>query len=70
MAPLAWAHAAIRGTSLIVPSEFETKFVATILGCESRAISSSASYCSSPESVSGSVRKLAPVRFATYCHGT
>ena len=45
-------------TGLIVPSEFETRFVATTFTLPRRAISSSPSRSSSPCSSSGSIRKL------------
>ena len=57
-------------TSLIVPSEFETRFDATTLTLPPAATSSSASSRTSPLSSSGSMRKSAPILLAMYCQGT
>ena len=53
--------------SAIVPSEFETTFAATTFTFSMSATSSSSR---SPLSSIGMIRNSAPVRFATYCHGT
>ena len=70
IAPCSCAQAASRSIGLIVPSEFETSPVATTLIRPSRAISSSVSSRSSPESSIGMWRKLAPVLLAMNCQGT
>src|SRR5262249_48295456 len=56
-----------RAPSLIVPIAFETRFEATTLTFSKP---SSRSRRSSPPSVTGRMRKSAPVRRAMYCHGT
>ena len=70
IAPSSCARAASFSTPVTVPSEFETRFVATTLTRPSRQTSSSMSSRSSPPSSSGIIRKPAPVRPAMYCQGT
>ena len=70
IAPCSCAHATSFSTGLIVPSEFETWFVATTLIDPREASPSRAERSSSPSSVSGIITIVAPVRPAMYCHGT
>ena len=70
IAPCSCAQAASRSTGFTVPSEFETTPVATTLTVPSLAIASSSSSLSSPWSSSEIILNPAPVRLATYCHGT
>ena len=70
IAPCSCAQAASFSTGLIVPSEFETWFVATTLTFPRAASPASAERSSSPSSVSGIIASVAPVRPPMYCQGT
>ena len=70
IAPWSCAQRANGARSAIVPSELETRFVATIFTVHSRAIASRPERSASPLSSIGSIRNSAPLRFAMYCHGT
>ena len=71
IAPCSCAHAASCSTGLIVPSEFETRFVGDDLHVAAPTRSRRARRARARRaSSSGIMRKSAPVRLAMYCQGT